>query len=132
MKNLGMVFFLAVAFIFVSSQAQAQSTTKTSCKKTCSKMTAAQKATCNKRNTAMLTLLGNDKTTKKTTSCQPAQCKTKTSCKKAGSSASAVKLVSNETATKKASCQKTCNKNVKVTEKTEKVNVTKAVLAKNE
>ena len=132
MKNLGMVFFLAVAFIFVSSQAQAQSATKTSCKKTCSKVETLQcNASSTKRNTAMLTLLGNDKTTKKT-SCQPAQCKTKTSCKKAGSSASAVKLVNNKTATKKASCQKTCNKNVKVTEKTEKVNVTKAVLAKNE
>jgi hypothetical protein len=127
MKNLGMIFFLAVAFIFVSSQAQAQSATKTSCKKTCKKVGTLQcNASTTKRNTAMLTLLGNDKTTKKTTSCQPAQ------CKKGANSASAVKLVSNKTVETLHCNVSTCNKNVKVTEKREKVNVTKAVLAKNE
>lgn len=129
MKNLGMIFFLAIAFTFVSNQAQAQAAAKASCQKTCSKVKMTDVHNVETLQCNVSTLLGNDKA-EKTTSCQPAECKTP--CKKGGSSASAVKLVKNETVTKKANCQKTCNKKVNVTEKAEKVNVTKAVLAKNE
>ncbi|MGB0861326.1 MAG: hypothetical protein ACPG19_11225 [Saprospiraceae bacterium] len=131
MKNLGMVFFLALAFTFVSNQAQAQAANPASCKKTCKKAQTAnaKTPTCNKRNTAMLTLLGNEKTEKKAT-CQPAQCKTV--CKKGAKTANAVKLVSNELPAKKASCKKMCKKNVKMTEKSKSKNTMKAVLAKNE